>query len=100
MSNELTNNEQLRALQHDLQVAINVAMRRYHHPLTPSYIDDGELITETIEDRAESVHDELWSALVRVLVEHAQPGPSRAATEAAILDYVAVCIGSARAAAL
>jgi hypothetical protein len=48
--------------------------------------------TGSLDDSAEIGHDELWSALAQILVIHAQPHATRAATDAAILDYVAACI--------
>lgn len=90
MSNELTNNptQRLRAFDAVIRAAVDGAMRDYYSPLRPD---------ETLDDRSELIHDELWSALARALVIHAQPHATPETTHAAILDYVAACIGSAQA---
>jgi hypothetical protein len=85
MSNEQTTSpsQQLRSFTDALRGIFSGAMCDYYAPLGPD---------ETLDDRSELIHDELWSVLVRVLVEHVQPHATRAATDAAILDYVAACI--------
>jgi DNA-binding protein Fis len=85
MSDEQTTSptQLLRAFDATVRDALQGAMRDYYAPL------QGD---ETLADRCELIHDALWSALAHILVIHAQPHATRAATDAAILDYVAACI--------